>query len=249
MPETNHGIPYPGPMPVPTPEHQRKITREKWFEILTVVSLIVLGASFLAWRKYATAPVDPTVSMSASVAAIEETAYVADGTETLFQRQFLSFKKPVEGFLCHVDLIGASQEAPIDAAIVWLTPVPGKTPTPETLQFAVNAAAQLGQTVVPTMGAALVTASDTMTFEGDAKRPHDKGVGVTNDGWKLTYVTYRSYDEGGTPPPMLCLVLHRLSAASDDTLGNLNRSLYEALNQGLDMKSALRAAETKGKTG
>jgi len=243
MPETNHGIPYPGPMPVPTPEHQRKITRGKWFEIITVVSLILAGTAFLAWRKHASTAPDPSVAMSESVKAVAAADCLPDGTTTLFKRQFLSFKKPLDGFECHVDLVGATLEAPIDAAIVWLTPLPGKALTPEALQFAVNSAGQLGQTIVPTIGQALVNASNTMTFEDDAKRPHDKGVSVTDDGWKLTYVTYRSYDEAGTPPPMLCLILHRLSAASDDTLGLLNRSLYEALNQGADLKTALRAAE------
>ena len=49
----------------------------------------------------------------------------------------------------------------------------------------------------------------------DTPRLHDKGVQQTSDGWKLTYVTYRSYDEQAGPQPMLCYVLQRQSAAAD----------------------------------
>lgn len=250
MPDTNHGIPYPGPVPLPTPEHQKKITREKWFEIVTVISVILAGTAFLAWRNYASQSVlNPARSLDDAKAAVIAAGYAEGSTTTLLQREFHTFDKGIEGFDCHADLLGASATAPLDAIIVWLTPERGTAPTPEALQVAVNSVGALGQAVVPTMGEALVKASKTMTFESDAIRPHDKGVAVTNDGWKLSYITYRSYEETGDPPPMLFLVLHRLSAASNDALAELNRGIYEAINQGKDVKTALRALGNAGSPG
>lgn len=246
MPDTNYGIPYPGPMPVPTPEHQRKITREKWFEIITVISLIVAGASFLAWRNYASTPPDPSRSLADSLQAIATAGYLPATNETFFGQQFRGFSKDIEGFTCQADLVAPAEAAPTDAVLISLVPAAGATPSPEALQFAVNAVASLAQTLVPSSGEALITASKTMEEALEVPRPFEKGVGATKDGWKLTYITYRSYDETGVPPPMLHLVLHRLTAASDVAQADLNRRLYEALNQGRFVRDALRTGDGGG---
>ena len=123
----------------------------------------------------------------------------------------------------------------------WLTPiVAGGAPSPEQLQDAVNTVSQTGQKIVRSSLDALETATKTMSAVAGPNRPHDKGVAGSNDGWKVTYVTYRSYDEGASPQPVLYLIIQSLTAASDAQLGDLNRALYQAVEEGVDIKSALR---------
>jgi hypothetical protein len=42
---------------------------------------------------------------------------------------------------------------------------------------------------------------------------------------------------------MLCLVLQRLSAGEDESLAAMNRTMYEALQAGRDIKAVLREVE------
>jgi hypothetical protein len=241
MLESIHVVPIPDPMPKPTPEHQRKITRGKIFEIVTVISLILLGTAFLYWRtSLQNAAADPAASIESSIAALETGGAQPVDETSLFGRRIWSFARPITGFTAHVDLIGEQAATPLETAIIWLTPQPGAgAPTEHTLQAAVNGAGMTAQTLVASAGLAFDKAAKTMEFVSDSPRPHDKGVGATDDGWKLTYITYRSYDDAA-PQPMLCLVLQRLSAGENEALAVMNRTLYDALNSGRDIKSALR---------
>jgi len=229
-----------GPMPSPTPEHQKRITKQKWFEIVLVIALIVAGAGFLGWREYRTRHhTDPALSLKSSTQSITSAGLIPSGTTTLRGRRFVTFSETLDSFDCHVDLVGEADAAPLDIAIIWLTPSSAAAPSVPALQNAVNRVQVLAQRLVQTSADALEKATKTMTFVGDAKRPHDKGVSGSSNGWKVTYVTYHAFDD--TSEPMLCLVLHRLSAASDPALADLNRDLYEALNRGDDLKTALGA--------
>jgi hypothetical protein len=241
MPDPIQRIPAPEPLPLPTPEHQRKITRGKWFEIVTVMTLIVLGTSFLYWRseRQANAP-DAAASVTASKLAIEADGALAVGSTTLLGRPIWSYRKLLAGFVAHVDLVGERDDAPLETAIIWLTPQPGAGPqSPEALQAAVDSVAITAWELVRSSALAFEKASKTMEYISDAPRPHDKGVGASDDGWKLTYVTYRSYDDAGEPEPVLCVVLQRLSAGEDEALAQMNRTLHEALHAGRDIKTAL----------
>jgi hypothetical protein len=143
-----------------------------------------------------------------------------------------------------VDLIGENEDTPLETAIIWLTPQPGAgEPSEHTLQAAVNGAGLVAQLLVRSSGLAFEKAAKTMERISDSPRPHNKGVGATDDGWKLTYITYASHDEGADPPPMLCLVLQRLSAGEDEALAAMNRTMYEALQAGRDIKTVLREVE------
>ncbi|MFA6239303.1 MAG: hypothetical protein WC655_00150 [Candidatus Hydrogenedentales bacterium] len=250
MTETRHGIPYPDPMPSPTPEHQRRISKQKWFEVATVLLLIAAGFGFLGWRDYrAHHRTEPAKSLEEASKAIESAGCAPAGTAKIFNRHFLSYRQQLEDFECHVNLVGVEPGLPLETAVIWLTPKAGQAPaSEESLQKAVNSVGVLGQTLVASSSQALEAASKTMEFLSDAKRPHDKGVAGTTDGWKLTYVTYREYDADGAPEPVLCMVLQSLSAASESTLADFNRTMYEAIHQGVDVETALRA-EAEGKSG
>lgn len=243
MSDTNYGIPYPGAMPEPTPEHQQKITRQKWFEIATVIGLIVLGAGILAWRQAENRRPEPSTTLPDAAKAVEAAGYAAKAGGTAFGQQFLSFEKPLDDFRCTVDLAGASAAAPMDLCIVTLLPLPGKAvPAAEALQKAVNDVGILGQKLVRSSAEAFDRAAKAMKPVTDTPRLHDKGVQQTSDGWKLTYVTYRSYDEHAEAQPMLCYVLQRQSTASDPALEGMNQALYAAVKAGSAPRAALEAA-------
>lgn len=240
-----YGIPGIDPVPRPEPEHQRRITRQKWFEIVIVVMLIAGGTSFLAWRNnHSHTHHDPATSMAESVHHIEAAGPARISDARILERRFISLQQPIDAFVCNVDLVASDEQAPLETAIVWLTPTADQwPPTSEALQYAVNRVGQLAQGVVSSTGEALLKASKTMSTIRDAPRPYDKGVAATSDGWKLTYITYHSFDENAAPQPALVLVLHRLAAASDPALADLNRELYKAIEAGHDVKTALRAFE------
>jgi len=242
MPEYINGIPYPSPPPRPEPAHQKKITREKWMEIAIVISLIISGAAFLAWRNYSQAPnAGASNSIAESATVLKKFDALPASEKVIYGRTFWSFQKPLAGFTANIDLVGEREDTELETAIIWLTPIPGNpAPSESDLQAAVNGAGQIAESLLPSAGLAFETASKTMELI-NTNRPHDKGVGATTDGWKLTYITYRSYDGNAAPQPMLCIVLHRLSAAERDDLGTLNRSLYQALENGDDIKTALLA--------
>jgi hypothetical protein len=246
MPETRYGIPGVDPVPLPEPGHRRRITREKLFEVVSVILLIICGFGYLSYRNYRTHHhVEPATSLAESIRTIEATGAVADGQTTIHGLQFISFRQKLDPFACHIDLVGVASDAPLDAAVIWLTPNPGQwSPTEESLQIAVNSVGQIGQKLVTASSDAFEKAANTMTVVSDTARPHEKGVAGTSDGWKITYITYRSFDENSEPQPVLFLILHRLSAASDDQHAELNRALYEAVEKGDDVKTALQALKS-----
>lgn len=245
MDESDFRVPPPGPVPLPTPDHQRRITRGKIFEIGVVVLLVITGVGYLAWREHAAhSRVDPARTLAESASVVQDEGGKASGTSTLFGRQVLSFSQTRDIFDYHVELMGKGPESPVETAIIWLSPAPGKwSPGKTSLQDAVNAVGELGQRLVHTSADALDKAVKTMEFVGGVKRPHDKGVAATSDGWKITYVTYRNFDEEKDPQPVLYLILQRMSAGEDESLAVFNRTLYESVNEGIDLWTALRSVE------
>ena len=245
MDESRYGIPRIDPVPLPTAEHQQKITRQKWFEIITVILLILAGTGFLAWRNNHThTHLDANSTITESGEALESAGFEAEGTTSILNRQFATFHEKLDIFDCRIDLVGTGPDAPMETAIVWLTPIAGTwSPTAESLQAAVNRVGELGQTLVQTSGEALVTATSTLSSIRDVKRPHERGVAATSDGWKVTYVTYQGFDENASPEPVLVLILQKLSAGSDSELADFNRTLYQAVDDGMDIKTALKAIE------
>lgn len=240
MSEYPYGIPSLDPVPSPTPDHRRRIVKEKAFEIVTVIVLILAGFGFLAWRTYTAAQAAAGRTIGEAAAILEQAGLAPGETATLMNREFHSFSQSMDNFTCHVDLIGPGGSAPLETLVAWLTPLPETwPPTASALQDVVDSVRRIAKRIVPSSNDALEKAVATSELLGDAPRPHDKGVAATTDGWKLTYVTYRSFDETATPQPVLVLILQRFSAGEDPALGDLNRTLFDAVYRGTDIKTAL----------
>jgi len=231
-----------GPPPEPDPEHNRRILKEKRFEILAVVSFIVLGTGFLMWRGVMPQIVtEAPETFAEAVETVQYNGFAKRASTTLFGRNVITFERHIEGFDCTVDLFGASDDAPLETALIWLAPVAEEwPPSDEEYQNAVNAVSNAGIRLVPKANEAIEKAIATSVFERDADRPHDKGVAATQDGWKITYIVFRKFDEETEAQPALMLVLQSLSAASDPESELLNRELYRAIEAGEEVKAALR---------
>lgn len=244
MSEQDFRVPPSGPTPLPTPEHQRKITGNKWFEVITVVLMIVVGFGYLAWRNSGgISDGDPARTLGESAHRIELDGAVQAENTLVFGRHLLSYTQNAGIFERHIDLVGTDLKSPLETAIIWLTPNSGDwKPTDQSLLDAVNGVGELGRRLVVSSSDALAKAVNTMEFIKDSERPHDKGVAATTDGWKITYVTYHGFDEHADPQPVLYFVLQRMSAGEDDALGVFNRTLYEAIQRGDDAVAAVRAA-------
>lgn len=243
MSEQDFRVPPEGPVPKPAPEHQRKITYNKVFEVTLVVLMIVGGAGYLLWRNSGSiTPANPARTLADAAAAVEREGAVKSGSAKIFDRDMDSYSLESDLFDCHIGLLGKDPSSPLETAIIWLTPKPGGwSPTDKSLLDAVNGVGELGHTLVESTGEAMEKASSTMEFIGDVPRPHDKGVAATNDGWKVTYVTYRGFDESANPPQaVLYYVIQRMSAGEDESLGAFNRTLYNAIRQGQDAKAAVQ---------
>lgn len=230
-----------GPPPEPDPDHNRRILKEKRFEILAVVGFIVLGTGFLMWRG-----VTPTIvteapeTLGEAIETVQYSGFARNESTDVLDRQVITLERHIGAFDCTVDLFGIDEAGPFETALIWLAPVAEEWPPSEAeYQDAVDAVANTGARLVPTAAEAIQKAIDTSLFDKDADRPHDKGVAATQDGWKITYVVFKSFDEKAEPRPALTLVLQSLGVASDVELEAFNRALYAAVRAGVDVKQAL----------
>lgn len=243
MSEQDFRVPPSGPLPLPTPEHQRKISRNKWFEVVTVILMIVIGFGYLAWRNSGTAaPANASKSLETAITAVKADGATQLSSTTIGNRIMTSLSKKLAGFDCNIELLGKSPSEPLETAIIWLAPPPGSfSPSESSMLEVVNGVGELGHSLVPSSAEAMEKAVKTSELIKDSPRPHQRGVAATNDGWKVTYVTYQNYDETANPPQaVLYYVIQRLSAGEDETLGPFNRALHEAILQGTDAVQAIQ---------
>lgn len=239
------------PLPQPTPEHRRKITRNKWFEVTTVILMIVIGFGYLAWRNSGTVPpANASKSLETSIAAVKADGATQLTSTTVGNRTMASLTKKLAGFDCNVELLGKNPNEPLETAIIWLAPPKGTfSPSDSSMLEVVNGVGELGHKLVPSTAEAMEKAVKTSELIKDSPRPHQRGVAATNDGWKVTYVTYQNYDETASPPQaVLYYVIQRLSAGEDETLGSFNRALHEAILEGTDAKQAIQLTTKNDKT-
>ena len=75
----------------------------------------------------------------------------------------------------------------------------------------------------------------------DTQRPHGKGVAGTSNEWKVTYVTYES---ASGREPALYYVIQRQSVGADPGLKEFNRTLYQTIDQGGEVRAALAAVSS-----
>ncbi len=234
-----------GDKPLPAPEHQRRITKSKFFEISAVALMIVVGLTFVSVRNRA-----PDDDVLASVVSLSNVAgannYEFTGESSAFGRKFLGYQKEAGIFQTTLQLIANEESDALEAILIVVASPVGKAFPPDqvaesAIQASLDDITVLSGELHPTFVQAMETASKTMTAGKDGVA-HTKGVSQTSDGWKLTYIVYRGYEESGSDIPLLLLLFQRLSAASDPELAEFNGIVFDAISRGIDPLSSLQGA-------
>lgn len=228
--------------PVPDPEHQQRIKKSKGFEIAAVVVMILVGLTFVSIRG-GTSTDDTSASLISVSNVIGAHDYEFSGESTLRGRKFLGYRKREGVFQKSIHLIANDESDALEAVLIVVAH-PGGRPFPPdevaeaAIQESLGEVVRLSGEMIPSFFQALENAAMTMT-EGRVGVSHRKGVSQTGDGWKVTYVIYREYEETGEDIPLLLFFYQRLSAASDPELAEFNGIVFEAINEGLDPVSSL----------
>ena len=238
----------PSEKPAPDPKHQRRIDKQKGFEIAAVIVTIIVGLGYFALSNRAPAGQgDGSDTVANLLHIITSNGYASEGESLILGKKFHSYRRQ-DGVLQNtIDLIEDVETESVEAILIVVGHPGGETFPPDKVaeaatQDALDTMVQFGEALVPSSTPALRKAAATMS---PAKRGlmHNKGVAQTSDGWKVTYIAYREYEEDGEAVPLLLFLYQRLSAASSPGLAGFNRVLYDAINAGEDPKSRLLAHE------
>ena len=238
----------PSEKPAPDPEHQHRINRQKGFEIGTVIILIVVGVGYFAIRnRVPQGRVDGPVTMSSVSNIVFAHDFEPTGESSILSHRFRSYSREEPILRTSLDIISEEDDEAVEALLIVVShpggkPFPSDDVAERAIQEGFDEMSDLGERLIPSSRSALQKAVITMT-SGKEGLLHNKGVAQTSDGWKITYITYREYEETGEDIPLLLFLYQRLSAASDPERGEFNRVLYESINAGTDAKSGLRAYE------
>ena len=226
--------------PQPEAEHQQTINRQKYFEIASVIIMILVGFGYLALsinnRESASTSVSGTVEDMPSVLTTQ--GYTAEGTTTILDQRFDTFTHQGGILRTTVDLmsLGAKADSEINAFIIAVG-LPANQPLPPdgviapAVQDAFNVVAELGEALLPhsTPGFEKAVAT-TAPIQLNAVY-HLKGVAQTSSGWKITYINYRAYEENEQGIPLLLFIYEQLNTASDTELEDFHLALYKEIGR------------------
>lgn len=231
-------------------DQQQTINRQKYFEIATVIILIIVGFGYLAISTGRSPDAgDGTTTITNHTAILLSDGYdQAESTRAMGQR-FHSFRLRGDTLLTSVDLVSAD-DGERTQLIIFSVGLPSEKAMPSDdeaatmVQEAFDAVAELGERLVRQSTQGLSKAvNTTVAVTNDDTRFH-KGVAQTSSGWKITYVAYREVDEEGDTIPLLLFIYQRLDAASDPALEPFNHVLFSAANDGKNIRQAMMSEST-----
>lgn len=227
------------------PDHQQSINRQKYFEIATVITLIIVGFGYLAisiGRRPDAG--DGTATISNHTAILLSDGYEQVESTRAMDQRFHSFRLQDETLLTSIDLVSAD-EGDRTQVIIFSVGLPSEKTMPSVevaakmVQDAFDSIADLGERLVhdSTLGLSKAVKT-TVVVTNDDTRFH-KGVAQTSSGWKITYIAYREVDGEGDTIPLLLFIYQRLDAASDPALESFNHILFSAANDGKNIRQAM----------
>lgn len=237
---------------VPGEAHQLKLNRQKYFEIATVITLILVGFGYLA-ISIGNQPNagDGTTTISNQTSILLSANFDQQESVRAMDRRFDSFSKQGDTLLTTVDLISADGVDSAEA-VIFSVGIPEEEAMPSVedaekmVQEAFDAVADLGERLVPTSTDGLSKAVNTTVVVSEDGVRFMKGVAQTASGWKITYLAYREVDDDASPVPLLLFLYQRLDAASNPDLEAFNGILFGAANDGLNIRQAMLEASTNG---
>jgi hypothetical protein len=232
---------------IPDAEHQNSINRQKYFEIATVITIIIVGFGYFAISIGRTPGGDVGSTTIENLGAIlRSEGFEGSQASTALDREFTGFVKQGKILRTTIDLVGAV-DSDVTEAIIFATSLPTGRPFPSddiakaAVQESFNEIVHLGELLVPASTDGLSKAANTTTEVKSGDINFRKGVAQTSSGWKITYIAYREYDENGEDIPLLLFIYQRLDAASNPALETFNEILFSAANDGLDIRETMAA--------
>lgn len=230
---------------VPDAEHRININRQKFFEIATIIVLIIVGFGYFAISTGRTAPRgngSTTVTNLSAILLAEN--FEQRDTSTAFRRRFHSFHAQDGILRTTINLISA-EDSDQTEAIIFAAGLPAGEPFPsdkvaeKAVQHTFDEITRLGELLMPSSTQGLSKAVNTTVPVSSGKIKFRKGVAQTNSGWKITYIAYREYEQNDAHVPLLLFIYQRLDAASDPSLKDFNQVLFTAANNGADILQSM----------
>jgi hypothetical protein len=228
------------------PEHQQNINRQKYFEIATVIILILVGFGYLSISTGQTpAANDGSAKIHDLVDIVEGMDYISGdvlqaGEQTIHP---LHLTGPILN--SSVDIISAT-DSEVAHTIILSVHFPANETFPAddiaepAIQEAFNASATLGELLVPRSTESLSKAVNTTAEKKKDGKHLFRGAAQTSSGWKISYIAYREIDKTGDRDiPLLLFIYQQLDAASDPMLQTFNERMFATVNAGGDIRDAL----------
>lgn len=230
---------------IPDAEHQGNINRQKFFEIATVIVLIIVGFGYFAisnGRTFNQASGSTTTPDLSAILRSEN--FVSEDAFNALGKTVHSFHAQGDLLYTSIDLIAENGSDETEAIIVVAdlpagTPFPSDDITGHAVQETFDEITRLGELLIPSSTQSLSKAVSTTVPVSNGSTRFHKGVAQTNSGWKITYIAYRAYEENGKDIPLLLFIYQRLDAASDPTQESFNQILFNAANNGVNIRQAI----------
>lgn len=236
---------------LPGVEHDKKLRNQKYFEVATVITLILVGFGYLAisigQRPNAgdgTSTVQNLANIVSSVDFVENEATLAA------DHRFHTWTRE-DDLYTSIDFVTRGDADTVDAIIVSVslppdTEMPSDERAGELAQEGFNDVAELSDRLVPTSLEGLSKAVNTVTNVVDGDTAFMKGVAQTANGWKITYILYRQVEPNASGIPFLLFIYQHLDAASDPAQESFNSAVFTAANDGRIIRDAMVESAADG---
>lgn len=229
---------------VASDEHQQNLRNQKYFEVATVIILILVGFGYLA-ISIGNRPIagDGTSTLANLASVVGSVDFVQGDQVESAEHVFHPYTR--EGDLhTAIDFVLREGKERVDTIIVSVslppgTELPSNERAGELAQEAFNDVAELSDRLVPTSLEGLSNAVRTTTDVADGDTAFLKGVAQTANGWKITYILYRNVEPNESGIPFLLFIYQHLEAASDPAQEAFSKALFTAANDGMTIRTAL----------
>lgn len=223
-------------------------SRRRRFEAGVVVVMIIVGVGYyMITSRSSSKAFSGETSIHDLAVHVEAEGLSFVGPSSVFNRQVLSYHRDAELLGTSLHLVSHSQSDVMETIIVVValpqgTAYPANEVVERAVQKAFDEVVILGDELVPESSQALSLASENLNPVDDVQTPHLKGVALMDKGWRVTYIVYREYEQGGEAVPLMVFVYQHDAEDIDSDLADFNLALYGAIDSGIDVMAGLNKA-------
>lgn len=228
---------------VASDEHSQNLRNQKFFEVATVITLILVGFGYLAISINQRPIEGDGTSTLTNLASIVSSVDFAQGEAIRAgDHRFHTYTRENDLYTA-IDFVTPEADNHVDTIIVSVSLPPGEEmPSDERAgelaQQAFDDVAELSERLVPTSLEGLSKAVKTTSDVSNGDTEFMKGVAQTANGWKITYMLYRKVEPNDSGIPFLLFVYQHLEAASDPGQEAFGKVLFTAANNGNIIRNA-----------